>query len=83
MISFRVFLDGEGAFKDIPQERVVEGALTHAACLANGTKSGRPSVSFLIEMPDGSYVLTQTTARLLVSLSKMIEAKWPGVLDGN
>jgi hypothetical protein len=58
---------------------VQEGDLTHAAILQHGTVSGKTTVTFIIQMPDGKRVMAQTTARLLENVLgavKGAEARW-------
>lgn len=46
-----------------------EGTLTHVAILEAGTMSGKVSLCLFIKLPNGHYVMTQTTANILLSLA--------------
>jgi hypothetical protein len=62
---------------------VDHGILKHVAILEGGMESGRPSVSFRIDLIDGSgtSILVQQTARQMVLLARIIEAKFPDVME--
>lgn len=47
------------------------------ALLDNGMQSGRPSVTFRIDLPDGRVVLTETSLRLFATAAKVFAAKYP------
>ncbi len=69
-------LEGDGAFKDVDLSKMVHTtqAIT-VAYLENGTASGKGSVSFGIELPDGTFVIAETTAALFITAAKTIEAR--------
>ena len=52
------------------------------AALDGGMASGKPSVCFRIDLPDGRTVLAETSARLFVMAAAAIVGRWPDVDDG-
>jgi hypothetical protein len=44
-------------------------------------ESGLPSIMFRLDMPDGSTIIAQQTARQIATLGRMILAKYPNLLD--
>jgi hypothetical protein len=74
-------------FPDIEEGQGVEANLTEVVCVANGTHdvtgtATRPSVLFKLELPDGKIGVALTTARLLCTFAKMIEARHPNLFEG-
>lgn len=81
MIGMSVILNGDGAWPDLPTgDKLISMELGDLAVLNKGTTSGKPSVAFRLDLPDGRTVVAQTTARLLVSAARMIEAKYPDLM---
>ncbi len=82
MPVLRVLLDGNGASEDLAARGL---NLIHLgnyapeiriAYLSSGMASGKPSVGFIFELPDGnSYVIAETSASLFVAAANMIRAK--------
>ena len=69
MIVLKLHLDGDGAFADLADRRdqiieLDEGSVMHIAGLAGGMASGRPSVMFRFDLPDGRVVIAQTSLAL-------------------
>jgi hypothetical protein len=56
------------------------GLLQDVVILESGMQSGRPSVAFRIVLPNGEIVFLQQTARQMVMLARIIEAKFPDVM---
>ncbi len=50
---------------DLMDKPVVEAVLKRVGGLPAGMKSGAPSVFFLVEMPDGTQVVCETSWKLL------------------
>ncbi len=81
-------LDGDNAWpdlRDMPSNKIVwlpETAMIQVAALDGGMSSGKPSVTFRIDLPDGRVVLAQTSARLFVMAAAAIVTRWPDVDDG-
>lgn len=64
-ITIKVQLKSEGVpILDVKPESIVQGELKTFAILEKGMKSGKTSVSFHIELPDGTNVIAQTSAAI-------------------
>jgi hypothetical protein len=57
------------AFPELDGLVEAEGKLTHVVILEKGTKGGQVSLCFCVQLPNGRYVLTQTTANILLSIA--------------
>lgn len=57
------------------------GVLVDVAILDKGMESGLPSVMFQLKLPDGTVVVAQQTARQMVTLGRMIMAKYPNLME--
>lgn len=80
-----VNLNGDGAWPDLRSKRIIhldEGETIQVCALDGGMASGKPSVCFRIDLPDGRVVLAETSARLFVMAAAAIVGKWPDVDDG-
>lgn len=85
MSSFYINLDGDNAWPDLRANldkiiHITEGM--RACALDGGMASGKPSVCFRIDLPDGRIVLAETSARLFVMAAAAIVGRWPDVDDG-
>lgn len=88
MPSMDINLDGDNAWPDLRAKahKVVhlsDGATIKVCVLEGGMSSGKPSVCFRIDLPDGRVVLAETSARLFVMAAAAIVGKWPDVDDGS
>ena len=86
MPELSIKLEGDKAWPDLRDNpNVLNGmgndASIQLAVLDHGTTNGRPTVAIRIDLPDGKIVITETTARLFVQVAKIIETKYPGLLD--
>ena len=72
MTSLAIILDGAGALKG---ERVVVGEFTRVLTLDSGMASGKPSVGVVVELPDGSVVLGQTSLGLFLAAADAFKAR--------
>lgn len=82
MPSLDIHLNGENCWPDLPEKEVIplmgsDAPPIGVAVLDGGMTSGQPSVSLRLDLPDGRVVVTETSARLLCTLARMIEAKYP------
>lgn len=87
MPEMTIDLDGDNAWPDLKdQERRVihlaDETIIKVCALDGGMKSGKPSVCFRIDLPDGRVVLAETSARLFVMAAAAIVSRWPDVDDG-
>jgi hypothetical protein len=73
-------------FPEIEEGQGVEAYLSEMVVVANGTDDGhgghRPSVLFKLELPDGKIGVAMTTARLLCTMARMIQARHPNLFEG-
>ena len=65
MNALDIALDGDGCWPEVAG--APEAMLLGIALLKRGTTGGKHSVMFKLRMPDGSFVLAQTTFALLDS----------------
>lgn len=80
MEALDVRLEGDGAFADKPIRGKPLSRIDRIAVLPRGTNHGNPSVAIGVELPDGSYVVAETTLRLLQTAMRGIEARY-GVVE--
>jgi hypothetical protein len=85
MIPMRVLFHKKGDprlwSQDKPKAVVDAGVLVDVAVLDEGMESGLPSVMIQLKLPDGTVVIAQQTARQIVTLGKMIDIRYPGLLE--
>lgn len=82
MPALNIVADGDNAWPDLKEKGFIEGDLEAVAFLAGGMVSGQPAVALRIRLPDGSYVIAQTSGRLFSSAGRMLNAKYPKLHDG-
>ncbi len=84
MPELRITFQVETAWPDLDRSKVVHlgnGAPPIGlAVLDMGMASGLPSIMLRLDLPDGTHVLAETSARLFVSAAQMILAKHPRLL---
>ena len=81
--SMHIILDGDGAWPDLEDRKNVVNARNIAALavLGGGMASGRPSIALRIELPDGTTVIVETSARLFCTAARAIMAKYPNLFE--
>lgn len=83
MLTLRVILKGDGAYPDLA-EKAARGELIHVAnggtlglsALDRGMASGRASVMFRVDLPDGRTVLGETSLRALLTATDALRAHY-------
>jgi hypothetical protein len=75
-------LDGDGAWPDLIDKGVIhlgDDTAIGLAVLAAGMTSGRPSVMFRFDLPDGGVVCAEASWRVLAVAAQAIAARygWP------
>lgn len=81
MPSLRVITDGVGAWPDLDRRAArhklveVPDTAMEIACLPQGMQSGRASVAFRIDLPDGRVVFIQSSLRALHAATAALVAK--------
>lgn len=94
MPAMNIILDGDNAWPDLnlnnPHRSPTPPKVHHlgpdappidVAVLASGMTSGRPSVMFRLNLPDGSVVLAETSARLFCIAARAVMAKFPDLFE--
>lgn len=80
-----VIFNGDNAWPDLRDKDFIHlgngAAPIQVAVLEMGMKSGRPSISIRIDLPDGQTVIAEASARSFVLAARMINAKYPGLLN--
>jgi hypothetical protein len=81
MIGMNIHLEGDGAWPQMHDRPLIHMANDappiRVMVLDGGLTSGRPSVAIGVELPDGSNLVVETTARLFCAAAKAIMAKYP------
>jgi hypothetical protein len=85
MIGMEINLGGENAWPDLASRKLHHVANDappiKIAVLDGGMVSGRPSGAIRIDLPDGSSVVAETTARLFCSAGRAILARYPDLFS--
>ncbi len=77
MLQMTVLLDGTGALDGHPPEKTIHVRETIVvAALDNGMESGKPSIAFIITLPDGQKVLAETSMSLFHLAAKIFAARF-------
>jgi len=80
MLELILIPDGEGKLEDLQDKEVIylEGIPIRILGLKHGMASGKASAALVFELPDGRYVLAQTSLALLATAIDGLKAKYPG-----
>jgi hypothetical protein len=78
MPAIDIVLDGDGAFADVPREKLgVSQEPLRIAGLAGGMVSGNPSVAIGIFLPNGGgCVVAETSLKLFLGAADALKAKF-------
>lgn len=82
MPSLQIHLDGDGVWPDMTPDKIIKGDLIGVSALAAGMDSGRASVSFRVELPDGKIVFCETTMRLFLNAANVFRTRYAHELEG-
>lgn len=85
MPKLDINLNGDSAWPDLRGRKVInlpDDATIKIVALEGGMASGKPSIAFRLDLPNGKTVIAQTSARLFVMAAAAIVGKWPDVDDG-
>ena len=80
MIALYLFLDADGMLNGTPPEKIIVAEKDmKIGVLSGGMISGKPSVSFGIELADGRVVFAETSYALFMTAAKAFAARygWP------
>ncbi len=79
MPSLDVHVEGDKCWPDLEARRDDIIHVTEhmeVAALSGGMVTGRPSVAFRIDLPDGRVVIAETSMRLFLSAADMFRARY-------
>ena len=83
MIALRIFLNAEGMMGGVERDKVIEADKDMSiGVLEAGMQSGKPSVSFAFELPDGRVVFAETSYALFMACAKAFAARYGWPNDG-
>lgn len=81
MPAMTIKLDSQGLWPDLVDKSVTTldpmAPPIQVAVFEHGMADGAPSVALRLDLPDGSVVIAETSARLFVNASTLIKAKYP------
>jgi hypothetical protein len=89
LISLRTLFrrkDDPPIWPDLAEKHVyhlTEGLDMTVLCIEGGMKSGKPSVTLRIDLPNGAVVVAETSARLFCIAAHMIQARHPDLFEGD
>jgi hypothetical protein len=77
MVALHIFLNAEEMGREFKATaNVIEAAKDiSVGLLEKGMQSGKPSVSFMFELPDGSVVFAETSLVLFLQAASIFSAK--------
>jgi hypothetical protein len=67
---------GDGAAEEFQDREIVQGRIAKVVGLDDGMVSGKPSVGFFIEMPDGRLVFAETSYALFEAAAAAMRGRW-------
>lgn len=77
MPSMVLVMDGDGAWPDLKDKKVHHvTSQIQVAPLGGGMASGKASVTFRIDLADGSVVLAETSLELFSAAARAMNAKF-------
>lgn len=82
MIGLEIILDGEGCWPDLITENIMmvhlgnESPAIQVAGLGEGMLSGKPSVSFRLDLPNGTVVIAETSLALFLTAADALKAHY-------
>jgi len=82
MIGLTIHVEGDNCWPDLKNREIIKGDLVSVAALPEGMTSGRTSVGFRVELPDGKVVFCETTMRLFLNAANIFKVKYGNELEG-
>lgn len=86
MPTLITLLNADNAWPELKDKSIIhlanDAPPIQIGVLDRGMSSGRPSVAIRIDLPDGRYVIAETSARLFVGAARAIHARHPNLFDG-
>jgi hypothetical protein len=74
-MQIKVILEGDNQFPEL-KGKTDEASLYALTVLPAGMSSGNPSIGIISQMPNGRFVLSQTSLKLFLSAAKAMEARY-------
>lgn len=80
MPQLNIILDGDNAWPDLLDKELIHysGAISVAG-LAGGMQSGKPSITFRFDLPDGRVLLAETSMALFLTAARAFRARYGDV----
>lgn len=75
MIPLDIHLEGDGCWKDLSMKQIRTAPLKSIALLKGGMQSGKSSVSFRIDLNDGTVIIAETSLTLFLAAARAFQAK--------
>jgi len=75
MTVLKIHLDGDGCWPDLAGRELVRLELQEVAMLAGGMSSGKSSVSFRLDLPDGRTVIAEQSLDQLEAFVRACRAR--------
>ncbi len=78
MLGLQIVMgDGDGCWPDLKDKEIIHVTNgLHVAGLAKGMESGKPSVAFRIDLPDGRVVVAETSLVLFLAAADVFKARY-------
>ncbi len=81
MLAMTIKLEGDNAWPDLrdkPEDQVIHLQNTiEVTALEGGMASGRTSVAFRFELPDGRSVIAETSLALFLNAARAFKIRYP------
>lgn len=74
MMTLKIILDGVACWRDLKGKEIIhvtEGI--QMAMLKEGMKGGAPSIAIRIDLPDGKFVVAETSLKLFINAAVAFE----------
>lgn len=79
MPAMNLILHGDGAFNGRDPANIIHvQSAFDVVYLDGGMESGKPSVAFGLELPDGTFVVAETSLALFVAAARAMQARSEG-----
>lgn len=76
MPGMEIILEGDKAFEEYKDDITVDTQVIAVTGLSGGMKSGKPSVAFLIPLPNGKYAIAQMSMALFLGAARAFAARY-------
>jgi hypothetical protein len=82
MPVLKILMNAEGMNKELDPEKIIhlKTPITVGA-LEGGMESGKPSIAFMFDLPDGRTVIAETSLQLFVTAARAFTAKFGDQLE--